>query len=308
MDSPRQVPHGFSVRYRLGSGQTSNVWLALHASLGNVALKLPRPEVQDKPVLRRMFENEVQITLSLRHPNIVAGYAGMPTGPGAYLALEYCAGGTLDQRLLEKRVGTFERAALLVADVAAGLEYTHGQQVLHRDVKPANVFLTEDGTAKLGDFGTGCYMTDENADRVGTAFYMAPEIFMGQAASTASDVYSLGILAYEVLTGQRPFLGETYEQVMHAHTTSLPRPIEYYRSDVPRGVQSVISRAMSREAARRYGSVREFRLAFEREAGLAELKQQVETGRASRRVSDTAGQSSSKEGRRGLFAWLRRRR
>src|SRR5690625_6239815 len=98
MDSPTQVPHGFSVRYRLGSGQTSNVWLALHASLGNVALKLPRPEVQDKPVLRRMFENEVQITLSLRHPNIVAGYAGMPTGPGAYLALEYCAGGTLEDR------------------------------------------------------------------------------------------------------------------------------------------------------------------------------------------------------------------
>src|SRR5690554_2310666 len=170
MDSPTHVPSGFTVRYKLGSGQTSNVWLATHPRLGNVALKLPRPEVHNQPVLRRMFENEVQITLSLKHPNIVAGYAGMPTGPGAFLALEYCAGGTLDQRLLEKRIGDLERASLLVADVAAGLEQTHAQQVLHRDVKPANVFLTADGTAKLGDFGTGCYVTEENTDRVGTAF------------------------------------------------------------------------------------------------------------------------------------------
>lgn len=308
MDSPLHVPTGFTVRYRLGSGQTANVWLATHPGFGNVALKLPRPEVHSQPLLRRMFENEVQITLSLKHQNIVAGYSGMPTGAGAYLALEYCAGGTLDQRLLEKRIGDLERAALLVTDVAAGLEQTHAQQVLHRDVKPANVFLTADGSAKLGDFGTGCYVSEENSDRVGTAFYMAPEIFEGQPASTASDVYSLGILAYEVLTGHRPFQGETYEQVMHAHTSGLPRPIESYRSDVPRGLQNVINRAMSREASRRYPTVRQFRLEFEAESGLKELKKTMVTGRSSRTVQQPGDEHEREGAPRGLFGWLRRRR
>ncbi len=307
MDTPEQVPPGFKVRYKLGSGQTSIVWLAFHSGLGDVALKLPRPEVQSQPVLRRMFENEVQITLSLKHPNIVAGFSGMPTGPGAYLALEYCAGGTLDQRLLERRIGDMQRAAILITEVAAGLEQTHNQQVLHRDVKPANVFLTSDGVAKLGDFGTGCYVTEENTDRVGTAFYMAPEIFEGQSASYASDVYSLAILAYEVLTGHRPFQGETYEQVMHAHTSGLPRPIEAYRDDVPRPLQAVISRAMSREAARRHRSVREFRLEFEKESGLRELRKTVVTGRSSRTVQVDQSPESP-QGRRGLFGWLKRRR
>ncbi len=274
--------------------------------MGDLALKLPRPEVHVQPVLRRMFENEVQITLSLRHPHIVAGYAGSPTGPHAFLALEYCAGGTLDQLLIEGRTGPLELAVRLVRDVAAGLEQTHAQQVLHRDVKPANVFLTGDGVAKLGDFGTGCFVSEENKDRVGTAFYMAPEIFEGQAASYASDVYSLGILAFEVLTGQRPFTGDTYEQLMHAHTSSLPRPISYYRKDVPRELAGVVSRAMSRERGRRHASVKEFREEFERASGIDLQSHTVATGRASRKLPEAAG-DDDRSARRGPFGWFRRR-
>lgn len=307
MDSPAFIPDGFTVRYKLGSGQTSNVYLAGHPTLGTVALKLPRPEVHAQPHLRRMFENEVQITLSLRHPNIVAGLAGNPTGPGAYLALEYCAGGTLDQHLLGQRTDTLVQSARLIHNVAAGLEQTHLQQVLHRDVKPANVFLTAGLTAKLGDFGTGCFVSEENRDRVGTAFYMAPEIFEGEPASYASDVYSLGILAYEVLTGHRPFNGETYEQVMHGHTSGLPRPIESYRKDVPAALAQVVNRAMSREAGRRYARIKDFLRAFDEASGLARLAQPAVTGRASRRPqAEEPGPADAP--RKGLFFGLFRRR
>ncbi len=307
MDSPAFIPDGFSVRSRLGSGQTSNVFLAVHPSLGTVALKLPRPEVQAQPHLRRMFENEVQITLSLRHPNIVAGLAGNPTGPGAYLALEYCAGGTLDQHLLGQRTDTLAQSARLIHNVGAGLEQTHLQQVLHRDVKPANVFLTSGMKAKLGDFGTGCFVSEENRDRVGTAFYMAPEIFEGEPATYASDVYSLGILAYEVLTGHRPFNGETYEQVMHGHTSGLPRPIESYRRDVPVPLARVINRAMSREPARRHVRIRDFLQEFDEASGLAREPEPAVTGRASRRPQLSQEGSTNAPRKRFFFGLFRRR-
>lgn len=308
MQTPPFVPPGYTIRYRLGSGQTSTVWMASHAALGNVALKIPRPEVHVQPLLRRMFENEVQITLSLRHPNIVAGLAGSPTGPGAYLALEYCAGGTLDQYLIDRRTGPLDRTFRLILDVVAGLDQTHSQQVLHRDVKPANVFLTEDGTAKLGDFGTGCYATEENHDRVGTAFYMAPEIFEGETSTYVSDIYSLGILAYELLTGSRPFSGETYEQVMHAHTSGLPRPISSYRDDIPSAVALVVGRAMSREPGRRHPSVKAFRDEFVKAAGLQDdlAAEETVTGRASRKAQEHHDDGRA-DGRRGLLGWFRRK-
>lgn len=303
MTAPGFIPPGFTLEEQLGSGQTAVVWLASHGVFGQVALKLPRPEVQDQPVLRRMFENEVQITLSLRHPNIVAGLAGHPTGEGAYLALEHCPGGTLDGL----KAPALPEAIACILDVAAGLAATHDHQVLHRDVKPANVFLSGSGSAKLGDFGTGCYMTDENPDRVGTAFYMAPEIFEGQRATPASDIYSLGILAYELLAGVRPFTGDTYEQLMHAHTSTLPRPLHAHAPGVPRSVAAVVARAMSREAGRRHATVGSFRAELVAAGGGGRDAGAVETGRASRKPAAEDGTADGDAERRGLFGWFRRR-
>ena len=256
---PLKIPEGYEVDHRLGAGQTSVVWLARsRRSQASVALKLPRREAQSDPVLRRMFENEVQITLKLNHPNVVRAFDGRPTGEGAFLALEYCPGGTLDQLLLEKGKLPLERALALVRDVAAGLEHTHEKRVLHRDVKPANVFLSEEGVAKLGDFGTGVFAAEALQERVGTAFYMAPELFSGGSSSIQSDVYSLGVLAYEVLAGARPFLGESYDALMVAHMTALPRDLRQHRPDLPSRVATVVMRAMSRDAVRRFQSAQDF--------------------------------------------------
>lgn len=281
------VPSGYTLGQRLGSGQTSHVFLSQHARFGRVALKLPRPELGERPLLRRMFENEVQITLKLAHARVVRGREGYPTGDRAYLALEYCSGGTLDQLLLERGRLTLPMAQQLLMDVAEGLAYTHAQRVLHRDVKPANVFLDADGRAKLGDFGTGVFMTENGEERVGTAFYMAPEIFEGNAPSVASDVYSLGVLGYEVLTGERPFRGETYDALMHAHLGSLFRDPVQVRQDLPLEVSRAVQRALNRDPSKRFHTVDAFLEALRHGANLPEPSREEPpaTGRASRRGS-----------------------
>jgi serine/threonine-protein kinase len=257
-DVASQAPRGYEVLHRLGSGQTAHVYLAEHRRFGRVALKLPRPELDQRPVLRRLFENEVMITLRLDHPRVVRALEGHPTGRDAFLALEVCSGGTLDQRLLERGRLPLAEAVRLVEDVAEGLAYTHDSKVLHRDVKPANVFLDADGRAKLGDFGTGVFVAEAAEDRVGTAFYMAPEIFEGGTPTARSDIYSLGVLAYEVLTGQRPFAGDSVDALMHAHLGGLVRDPRSLRPTLTPELVAAVRRAMARLAERRYERVAEF--------------------------------------------------
>jgi eukaryotic-like serine/threonine-protein kinase len=268
-DLAPQPPVGYEIERRLGAGQTSVVWLARDQRADRaVALKLPRSLLQTDPVLRRMFENEVQITLGLDHPHVVRAFEGRSTGEEAFLALEYCGGGTLDQRLLESGRLPLAVSLRLVHEVAMGLAHTHDRRVIHRDVKPANVFLDSDGHAKLGDFGTGTFQSDD-AERVGTAFYMAPEVFEGRATSVRSDVYSLGVLAYEVLAGERPFVGSTYDALMVAHLHSLPRDLRAVRAELPPAVPRVVARAMSRDPDRRFQDVASFLVAYREAIGVA---------------------------------------
>lgn len=290
-EAPLFVPKGYRTVHELGAGQTSRVYLAQHERYGEVALKIPREALAQRPVLRRMFENEVQITIKFDHGNVVRGFAGHPTGPEAFLALEYCAGGTLDQLLLERGRMPIERSLQLVLDVAEGLRYTHDKKVLHRDVKPANVFLDEGGRAKLGDFGTGVYMAEGSDERVGTAFYMAPEIFEGNAPTPRSDIYSLGVLAYEVLTGVRPFLGDSYDALMMAHLTGVPRDPKRYRDDLDHALSKVLLRSLSRDPAKRFETVQEFMSAVRKAAGI-----EVRETRPAAGAEPSVGRRSRKHG------------
>lgn len=305
VDRPNFVPPEYELVRKLGSGQTSHVYLTRHPRLGEVSLKLPRPELHMRPVLRRMFENEVQITLSinntterLRDEHVVRGFEGYPTSAKAFLTLEYCSGGTLDELLTSQKLD-IDHASNLILDVAKGLEYTHNRQVLHRDVKPANIFLTSENRAKLGDYGTGMFMTERTSERVGTAYYMAPEIFEGKPPSVQSDVYSLGILAYEVLTGLRPFTGDSYDELMLQHLTSVPKNIRSRRSEVSSNLSNVVARAMSRDQLKRYRNVREFIQAYGEVTGiipLSEAKHQTKAGRSTRATG------ISEPSRRGKFS------
>lgn len=286
MSRPEFVPTGYLLEQLLGSGNTAHVYRARHREFGTVALKLPKPELRrEEPVLRRMFENEVQMTTALKHPRVVGVHGGYPTGEGAYLALEFCDG-TLDAQL--SRTTPPERAYRLVLEVAQGLLHSHQRQILHRDVKPANVFMRED-RAKLGDFGTGTYLSDPfgaplASGRVGTAFYMAPEIFQGEPATVQSDLYSLGILAYEVISGVRPFTGHDEGELMLAHSSGVPVALRQHRPEVGAEVGRVVANAMSRTAGKRYASVDAFIAAFSGATGLLadDAAGKVQLGRAGR--------------------------
>ncbi len=310
------VPPGYKIVSRLGSGQTSHVYLAEHSVFGKVALKLPRPELAVRPVLKRMFENEAAITVKLSHRNVVSAYDGFPTGEGAFLALEYCGGGTLDQHLLERGRLPLTRCYELIVNVADGLTHAHEGKVLHRDVKPANVFLTDQGEAKLGDFGTGVFMGEDSEARVGTAFYMAPEVFEGRSAGVLSDIYSLGILAYEAIAGERPFVGNSYDALMVAHHTEVPRDLRVLRPDISTSMVRVVSKAMARDPGKRFATAAEFAKALRDAAHMTSAEAAPEekpaapaTGRSSRSTNggkSTSGGRSSTPKRGGLFGWLKK--
>ncbi len=310
------TPDGYERLRRLGTGRTSVVYLARHPRFGEVALKLPRAGLQGDPSFRRMFETEVVLTLRFDHPHVVRGLDGHPTGAGAYLALEYCAGGTLDQHLLERGRLKVARALEIVEQIATGLAHVHARRVLHRDVKPANVFLDAAGHAKLGDFGTGAPIGETGDARVGTAFYMAPELFEGQPATVRSDVYALGVATFEVVTGERPFQGDDYDALMHAHTSGVLRDPRAVREGVPDGLAELVRRAMARTADARFEDVEGFLAALRAAAGrpgaaadaprygrASRRRAAAEDGAKADRAADAEDVSAASEGRR---PWWRR--
>jgi len=214
----------FRLELLLGLGKTAQVYLARAPDGTEVALKLPRKEVREDERLAQMFAQEVRLSMGLHHPNLVRGLAGKPFGEGAFVALEYMPDGTLESRLRKGPPG-LEEALTILAQLTEALLYLHGRGIVHQDVKPANVFLSGP-VAKLGDFGVARTQDNPNPlERAGSPFYMAPELFQGQAATPAADAYSLGVVAYELLTGRRPFYAESYEGLMAAHLTQPPPPL-----------------------------------------------------------------------------------
>ncbi|SDE58229.1 serine/threonine protein kinase [Thermus arciformis] len=206
----------------LGLGQTAQVYLARGPRGEKVALKIPKKEVRENPRLAERFAREVAFSLSLRHPHLVRGLWGLPFGEEAFLALEYLPGGTLEERLLK---GAFpqEEAVKVLSQVGEALLFLHGKGLLHQDVKPSNVFVGE-GVYKLGDLGTLRAKEDRSPEYAGSPPYLAPELFLGGLPSEKSEAYSFGVMAYELLTGRRPFLGETLEDLRNAHLLLPPPP------------------------------------------------------------------------------------
>lgn len=247
MTSTPHIP-GFTVQRLLGRGNSAWVYLALDKGGRRVALKLPFPETLEDPASAERFANEVRLSLQLRHDRIVVGHEGTPFGSGSFLAMRYFPEGTLSRWLELGKLSTPE-ALRILADVAGALTFLHAQGVVHQDVKSQNVYL-DDGRAALGDFGAA-YFTVQGGKTAGSPFYMAPEIYRGEGSSPASDVYSLGVLAYEMLTHERPFRGATYEELMAAHLSRYPRPLVNRVPGVPRALALLIERSFAKNAAER---------------------------------------------------------
>ncbi len=310
---PDVIPTGYTISHLIGTGQTSHVYHANHYNLGHIALKMIKPEAKGKYPLVSMFTNEVQLTRRLQHPNIIKAFEGKPIEPGAYLALEYCGGGTLDEYLTASDGNLDLKISFrLIRQISSGLAFSHSRGILHRDVKPANVLLTSGHDAKLADFGTGIYIQESSAkERVGTAFYMAPELFQGEKATVQSDIYSLGILSYELLTGARPFIGRTQEEIMLAHLRQIPINPRKYRQDLDQKVVNVIMKSLSRDPKKRYQAVEEFKVAFNKSTqpdikstgDLPTLGRESRSNKTKTKVSQSGkGKSSKKDN--PFLGWL----
>lgn len=212
-----------------------------------MALKIPLPNVLGVQDAAERFGNEVRLTLRFRHPHLVRGYAGVPFGPGAFLALEYYPEGTLSDWASRRPGPPTQRERLrLLADLAWALEYLHGLGAVHQDVKPQNVYVME-GRASLGDLGSA-YFLGQGGKVSGSPYYMAPEIYHGEESSGASDMYSFAVTAYELLTGTRPFAGESYEELMVAHLTRSPTPLAHACPELPRPLTRLIEQGLAKRA------------------------------------------------------------
>ncbi|GAA2718822.1 serine/threonine-protein kinase [Actinocorallia aurantiaca] len=245
--------HRYRLLERLASGGMGDVWRASDEQLGRtVAVKRLRAEYLADDVARRRFRAEARTAAALMHPNIARVYDYGEQEDLAYLVLELVGGEPLSELLRRSgRLGV-ETTLELVAQVARGLHAAHSAGVVHRDVKPGNLLLDADGTVKITDFGialnpAGGRLT-ETGTIMGTVQYLSPEQADGRSAGPASDLYALGVVAYECLSGRVPFDAETpvAVAVMHVHEEPAPLP-----SSVPEAVRALVGQLLSKDPLER---------------------------------------------------------
>ena len=250
----------------LGGGGMGKVFLARDEVLDrDVALKVLREQYAEDEGFVERFEREAKAAASLNYPHIVSVYDRGETEEGTYyIAMEYVPGGTLKDRILKE--GTVEvaeavpveaaEAVRLASQIADALGIAHGRGIVHRDVKPQNVLLTADGDAKLADFGiarAASVTTLSNSSLVlGTAKYMSPEQAMGDPVGPGSDLYSLGVVLYEMLTGEVPFDADSSVGVAMKHVTEPPRPPREKNPEVPEALDAVVMKLLEKKPEDRY--------------------------------------------------------
>ncbi|MFI1385602.1 protein kinase [Embleya sp. NPDC020886] len=264
-------------RYELvrlvGRGGMGEVWQGVDRELGRtVAVKVLPAELTRHEEFRQRFRREARTSAALSHHGVATLHDvgedvdGGDTVP--FLVMEYIDGNTLTDAL---RTGPLPiaRAVAIARDVADALVHSHGLGVIHRDIKPSNVMVTESGAIKVLDFGIAKALAETTTRltatglMVGTPAYLSPEQIDGEAVDARSDVYSLGCLLYELLTGQPPFTGDSPFAVMNQHLTKTPPPPSALRADVPGGIDTLALSALAKSPAQRYADAAAFRSALE---------------------------------------------
>jgi serine/threonine-protein kinase len=275
MEDPAMLP-GTSYRLgkKLGEGASGVVFEAEHVELGRMhALKLLAPTHASALDSLERFRREARAVARLSHPNVVALHDfGRALDGRVFLAMELLRGESLDKRLEGGAGLPWQEAVAIALEVTKALEAAHTTGIVHRDLKPENLFLTDDGGVKLLDFGVAVAMSDEGSDKkkrgfaiFGTPEYMAPEQVAGESIDGRCDLYSLGCVLYEMVTGTRPFEGGSSVVIMGKQLREAPEPPRVRRPgrDIPVELERVILRALEKVSDRRFGSAREMREALE---------------------------------------------
>ncbi len=261
---PMQLEEGqqigrYGVIRPLGHGGMSNVYLARDAAEDReVVLKFPHEEIMGDVATHERFSREVKIGHLLTHPNIQQLYELATVNHSEFLVLEYIPGQTLRDFLREHGPLGVAEAVALGLQLARALAYAHEHEVAHRDLKPENVIVTEDGTAKVMDFGIASMKGARRvtwgplSSQVGTPDYMAPEQIQGGRGDSRTDIYALGLILYEMIAGRLPYDGDNALAVMNQHVTAKAPPLHFYRPDVPPPLEEIVMKAIRRAPTDRW--------------------------------------------------------
>ena len=267
MTTMRTIAH-YEIRELLGEGGIGQVHAAFDTVLGReVAIKSLRPELLNDNSFVERFRAEATSLARLNHPNITTLYALLPEGGNLYMVMELVRGHTLEAIINERGTPfSVDEALAIISQAADGLAYAHGMGVVHRDIKPANMIVTDGGLLKIMDFGIarvqGAQRFTRDGSIVGTLAYMAPEQLRAEEVDARTDLYSLGIVLYEMLTGAVPFSAASDYDLMRAQINTPPERLTKVVPGIDAQVDRALMRALAKKPADRYPSLLAFKEAL----------------------------------------------
>ncbi|MBR3350766.1 MAG: serine/threonine protein kinase [Erysipelotrichaceae bacterium] len=257
------IGNRYIVSKLIGEGGMADVYLAIDSVLKRqVAIKVLRGELNDDPVNLKRFQREANAITNLSHPNIVEVYDVGEESNRNYIVMEYVPGKTLKQLIKARGALHPDEAINIMKQLVSATSHAHRNGIIHRDIKSQNVLIKDDGTVKLSDFGIAS--TSESQQQLtqtdtvmGSVHYLAPELARGHQATVQSDIYSLGIVFYEMLTGNVPFRGDTAVQIALKHMHEEIPSVRAFNPDLPQSVENIIIRSTAKLKEDRYESADE---------------------------------------------------
>jgi eukaryotic-like serine/threonine-protein kinase len=258
------VVGNYKITEKLGEGGMGAVYKGVDLMLEReVAIKALRPELASQPQVVERFRSEAVTLAKLNHQNIAALYSFFRQGDEFFMVMEFMRGQTLDEIVSKSGAMSCEQAVPLFCHALEGIGYAHRMGIIHRDIKPANMMLTDDGTLKVMDFGIARVLGTARMTRagnlIGTIEYMSPEQVRGQETDERADIYALGVLLFELLTGRLPFTSENEYELMKMQIEHAPPGPRSLAPHIPEPIEQAILKAMAKRPEDRFQSAHEFR-------------------------------------------------
>ncbi len=258
----QKINDRYEVKALIGEGGMANVYLGYDTILGrDVAIKVLRGDLADDEKFVRRFRREAQSASLLNHPNIVQIYDVGEDDGNFYIVMEYINGQTLKQIIKKRNRLSISETIDIMCQLTDGLSSAHDSYIIHRDIKPQNIMILDDGMVKITDFGIAMAVNASDLTQtnsvMGSVHYLPPEQASGRGSTIKSDIYSLGIMLYEMLAGTMPFRGETAVEIAMKHLKSPMPSIRKLRDDVPQSLENIILKAAAKNPKNRYNNVRE---------------------------------------------------